>query len=48
MGLIDYLGPTWTSKAGVPLVCVPGCPAQPDNLTETLLYLLAISLAMRP
>ena len=39
MGLIDYLGPTWKSKAEVPLVCVPGCPTQPDNLTETLLYL---------
>src|SRR5258707_11069817 len=39
MGLIDYLGPTWKSRADVPLVCVPGCPTQPDNLTETLLYL---------
>ena len=39
MGLIDYLGSSWKSKAGVPLVCVPGCPTQPDNLTETLLYL---------
>ena len=39
MGLIDYLGPQWKSKADVPLVCVPGCPTQPDNLTETLLYL---------
>ncbi len=28
-----------TRTAGVPLVCVPGCPTQPDNLTETLLYL---------
>jgi hydrogenase small subunit len=40
MGLPDYLGWTWTSKAGIPLVCVPGCPTQPDNLTEVLLYLL--------
>ncbi len=39
MGLVDYLGPAWTSSAGVPLVCVPGCPTQPDNITETLLYL---------
>ena len=40
MGLPDYLGWTWKSKAGIPIVCVPGCPTQPDNLTETLLYLL--------
>src|SRR6266550_3491379 len=25
---------------GQPIVCVPGCPIQPDNLSETILYLL--------
>ncbi|HKX32109.1 MAG TPA: hydrogenase expression protein HypE, partial [Blastocatellia bacterium] len=40
MGLLDYLGWNWRSKAGIPVVCVPGCPTQPDNMTETLLYLL--------
>ena len=40
MGLADYLGWDWKSQAGIPIVCVPGCPTQPDNLTETLLYLL--------
>jgi hydrogenase small subunit len=40
MGLPDYLGWGWKSKAGIPIVCVPGCPVQPDNFTETLLYLL--------
>jgi hydrogenase small subunit len=40
MGLPDYLGWTWRSKADVPIVCVPGCPVQPDNFMETLLYLL--------
>ena len=40
MGLPDYLGREWKSKAGIPIVCVPGCPTMPDNLTETLLYLL--------
>jgi len=40
MGVPDYLGWHWTSSAGIPIVCVPGCPAQPDNITETLLYLL--------
>jgi hydrogenase small subunit len=40
MGVPDYLGWDWTSKAGIPIVCVPGCPAHPDNLSETILYLL--------
>ena len=40
MGLPDYLGWEWKSQAGIPIVCIPGCPVQPDNLTETLLYLL--------
>jgi len=40
MGLADYLGWEWKSKAGIPLVCVPGCPVVPDNFMETLLYLL--------
>jgi hydrogenase small subunit len=44
MGLPDYLGWKWRSKAGLPIVCIPGCPAQPDNMTETLLY-LALHLA---
>jgi hydrogenase small subunit len=40
MGLADYLGWQWKSRAGIPIVCVPGCPVQPDNFMETLLYLL--------
>ena len=40
MGLADYLGWDWRSKAGLPIVNVPGCPVQPDNFMETLLYLL--------
>jgi hydrogenase small subunit len=40
MGVPDYLGWSWRSSAGIPIVCVPGCPIQPDNLSETLLYLL--------
>src|SRR4051812_1483370 len=40
MGLADYLGWEWKSKAGVPIVNVPGCPVQPDNFMETVLYLL--------
>lgn len=44
MGLPDYLGWNWKSSMGVPIVCIPGCPAQPDNMTETILY-LAMMLA---
>jgi len=40
MGLNDYLGWNWKSMAGLPVVNVPGCPVQPDNFMETLLYLL--------
>ena len=36
MGLADYLGWEWRSKAGLPIVNVPGCPVQPDNFMEKL------------
>jgi hydrogenase small subunit len=48
MGLPDYLGWQWKSSAGIPIVCIPGCPTQPDNLTETLLYLLNQSVGRAP
>ena len=48
MGVPDYLGWDWKSKAGLPIVCVPGCPIQPDNLTETLLYLLYQAAGQAP
>lgn len=40
MGLSDYLGHDWKSRVGLPIINVPGCPVQPDNMMETLLYLL--------
>jgi hydrogenase small subunit len=40
MGLPQYLGQQWKSPSGIPIVCIPGCPVQPDNMTQTLLYLL--------
>jgi hydrogenase small subunit len=40
MGLADYLGWQWRSKAGIPIVNVPGCPVHPDSFMEILLYLL--------
>jgi hydrogenase small subunit len=48
MGLPDYLGWDWKSKAGLPIVCVPGCPVQPDNFMETLLYLLYQAAGQAP
>ncbi len=40
MGLADYLGWDWKSKAEIPIVNISGCPTLPDNITQTLLYLL--------
>jgi Ni,Fe-hydrogenase I small subunit len=48
MGLPDHLGWKWKSQAGITLVCVPGCPVQPDNATETLLYLLNMAAGRAP
>ena len=48
MGLNDYLGWDWRSKAGIPVVNVPGCPVQPDNFMETVLYLLYQVAGMAP
>ena len=48
MGLPDYLGWKWCSKSEIPLVCVPGCPVQPDNFMETLLYLLYQAAGIAP
>jgi hydrogenase small subunit len=48
MGLQDYLGHDWRSKAGLPIVNVPGCPVQPDNFMETLLYLLRQLAGLAP
>jgi hydrogenase small subunit len=48
MGLADYLGWNFRSKAGLPIVNVPGCPVQPDNFMETLLYLLYHAAGLAP
>jgi hydrogenase small subunit len=40
MGLEDHLGRAFRSTSGLPIVNVPGCPVQPDNFMEVLLYLL--------
>jgi hydrogenase small subunit len=48
MGLCDYLGWSFRSVAGIPVVNIPGCPVQPDNFTETLLYLLYQAAGLAP
>ncbi len=48
MGVADYLGWNWKSTAGMPIVNVPGCPVQPDNFMETLLYLLYQAAGLAP
>jgi len=48
MGLPDYLPHGWKSSAGIPIVCVPGCPVQPDNMSQTLLYLLHMAAGNAP
>jgi hydrogenase small subunit len=48
MGLPDYLGWSWRTRSGLPIVCVPGCPSQPDNLTEVLLYLVLHVAGLAP
>jgi hydrogenase small subunit len=48
MGLPDYLGWQWRSQAGIPIICLPGCPVQPDNMTQVLLYLLRQLVSAAP
>ena len=48
MGLRDYLGWEWESRRGIPIVNLPGCPVQPDNITEMLLALVLHVANMGP
>jgi hydrogenase small subunit len=48
MGLADYLGWDFRTPAGIPIVNVPGCPVQPDNFMETVLYLLYQAAGLSP
>jgi len=48
MGLDDFLGAGYRSRAGVPIVNVPGCPVQPDAFMETVLYLLRQAAGQAP
>ncbi|HWF55987.1 MAG TPA: hydrogenase expression protein HypE [Solirubrobacteraceae bacterium] len=48
MGLRDYLGAGWRSRLGLPIINLPGCPVQPDNITETLLCIALHVAKMSP
>ncbi len=48
MGLRDYLGSGWSSRLGLPIVNLPGCPVQPDNITELLLELALCVAGVQP
>ncbi len=48
MGLRDYLGWAWVSRRGIPIINLPGCPVQPDNITETLLCVVLHLAQMGP
>jgi hydrogenase small subunit len=48
MGLADYLGWDFRTHTGLPVINIPGCPVQPDNMTETLLYLLYQAAGLAP
>ena len=48
MGLADYLGWDFRSAGGLPIVNVPGCPVQPENFMETLVWLLYEAAGLAP
>jgi len=48
MGLPAFLGATWRSRTGLPIVCLPGCPSQPDNMTSLLLELVQFAAGTAP
>lgn len=39
-GVIGHLGKGWKSALGVPVINVPGCPANAEDLAETLTHLV--------
>jgi len=48
MGLADYLGWDFRSQANLPIVNIPGCPVQPDNFMEALVWLLQHAAGKAP
>jgi hydrogenase small subunit len=48
MGLRDYLGPKWRSHRKLPVVAVPGCPTQPDSITQIMIATAAFAAGDGP
>jgi hydrogenase small subunit len=48
MGVPDYLGWSWKSKAGIRSFVCPAAQSIPDNLSETILYLLYQATGQAP
>ncbi|MGQ9468304.1 MAG: hydrogenase expression protein HypE [Nitrososphaerales archaeon] len=47
-GLLDYLGRGWKSALDLPVICVPGCPAQGEWIAETLGYVVLAARGALP
>jgi len=47
-GAFQYFGKDWKSKLGIPVICIPGCPAQGDHITETLTHLVLTVRGLLP
>ena len=48
MGVVDHLGTRWRTRGGLPIVNLPGCPTQPDNITQILLELAWYAVGKGP
>jgi len=47
-GAFEYLGKNWKSKLGLPVICVPGCPAQGEHIAEVLAHLVLTARGLLP
>ncbi len=47
-GALDYFGKGWKSKLNLPLICVPGCPAQGEHTAEILAHLVLTARGFLP
>lgn len=47
-GALQFFGKNWKSKLGLPVICIPGCPAHGDHITETLTHLVLTARGILP
>lgn len=48
MGLLEFLGPGYRSKLGLPIINVPGCPPQGDNFMKTVAMIILYAIGLAP